>query len=339
MRALAASAVPGRAGRYAVSVEEAAGALVAGQLVAFPTETVYGLGAHAFDTAAVCRIFEVKGRPRTDPIICHVPTQEAAERLVRLKPQGMALLRRLSERFWPGPLTIVARACPELPDEITSGTGFVGVRCPDHALALELLTAAGVPVAAPSANRFGHVSPTRAEHVMNDLGDHEIYVLRGAEGASCCEVGIESTVVKIDEEASIAAQGCNPTCAQAAPLRAPGCHHPRPRRASSSSSAAAASPRPSSRAGSPRAARAEARAEARAASASCCTRPPAPLRTTPPRCSPPPPPPPPPLRPPHLSWPSTAWLTLRWRSRCARTRAARAAPQPAPPSPLDEAPP
>ena len=83
---------------------------MAGQLVAFPTETVYGLGAHAFDTAAVCRIFEVKGRPRTDPIICHVPTQEAAERLVRLKPQGMALLRRLSERFWPGPLTIVAPA-------------------------------------------------------------------------------------------------------------------------------------------------------------------------------------------------------------------------------------
>lgn len=289
MRAPSASAVPGRAGRYAVSVEEAARALVAGQLVAFPTETVYGLGAHAFDTAAVCRIFEVKGRPRTDPIICHVPTQEAAERLVRLQPRGMALLRRLSERFWPGPLTIVARACPELPDEITSGTGFVGVRCPDHGLALELLTAAGVPVAAPSANRFGHVSPTRAEHVMDDLGDHEIYVLRGAEGESCCEVGIESTVVKIDEEAR-PARGCHrsrlqpchrsrlppchrsrlPPCApQAAALRSPpcsqACHAPMPpchapRRASSSSSAAAGSPRPSSRAGSPRAARTMARA-------------------------------------------------------------------------------
>ena len=239
MRAPAASAVPGRAGRYAVSVEEAAHALVAGQLVAFPTETVYGLGAHAFDTAAVCRIFEVKGRPRTDPIICHVPTQEAAERLVRLEPRGMALLRRLSERFWPGPLTIVARACPELPDEITAGTGFVGVRCPDHALALELLTAAGVPVAAPSANRFGHVSPTRAKHVMNDLGAHEIYVLRGAEGESCCEVGIESTVVKIDEEASIRAQGCNPRAPrlqpyalQVATIHAPGepAHRPPPRR-------------------------------------------------------------------------------------------------------------
>ena len=355
MRAPAASAVPGRAGRYAVSVEEAACALVAGQLVAFPTETVYGLGAHAFDTAAVCRIFEVKGRPRTDPIICHVPTQEAAERLVRLKPSGMALLRRLSERFWPGPLTIVARACPELPDEITSGTGFVGVRCPDHALALELLTAAGVPVAAPSANRFGHVSPTRAEHVMNDLGAHEIYVLRGAEGESCCEVGIESTVVKIDEEASIGAQGCNPTCLQAATLRAPGCHHTRPRRASSSSSVAAGSPRPSSRAGSPRA--------ATAASASCCTRPPAPPRTTPPRCSPPlppPPPPPRPPRPPRLPWRSTAWQTLRWRSRRAHMRAARTprarhahathtprtrrahatrTPCAPPPSPLEEAPP
>jgi len=183
-------------------VEEAASALVAGQLVAFPTETVYGLGAHAFDTAAVCRIFEVKGRPRTDPLICHVPTQEAAERLVQLQPHGLAMMRRLSERFWPGPLTVVAPACAELPDEITSGTGFVGVRCPSHKLALELLEAAGVPVAAPSANRFGHVSPTRAEHVMDDLGGHDIYVLRGAAGEACCEVGIESTVLKIDEEAS-----------------------------------------------------------------------------------------------------------------------------------------
>ena len=184
-------------------MDEAGRALAAGELVAFPTETVFGLGANAFNVAAVCRIFEVKGRPRTDPLIVHVPTVDAAERLVRLQPRGLALMRKLAASFWPGPLTLVAPAGADIPDEITSGTGFVGLRIPAHEQARSLLSAAGVPVAAPSANRFGHVSPTRAEHVMSDLGAHQIWVLRAADGdETSCGVGIESTVLKIDESTS-----------------------------------------------------------------------------------------------------------------------------------------
>lgn len=201
--AAASSSGSPRLGRYATSVEEAGRALADGELVAFPTETVFGLGANAFNVAAVCRIFEVKGRPRTDPLIVHVPTVDAAERLVRLEPRGLALMRKLAASFWPGPLTLVAPASADIPDEITSGTGFVGLRVPAHEQARSLLSAAGVPVAAPSANRFGHVSPTRAEHVMSDLGAHQIWVLRAADGdETSCGVGIESTVLKIDESAS-----------------------------------------------------------------------------------------------------------------------------------------
>ena len=204
-----------RQGAYIQSIDEAAGALRAGRLVAFPTETVYGLGAHAFDNDAVASIFTVKGRPRSDPLIVHVSSAEAAEELVRLDDAGLAVMRELMESFWPGPLTLVAPACPELPPAVTAGTGFVGVRCPDHARAVELLKAAAVPVAAPSANRFGHVSPTRPEHVMDDLGDHDIFVLLPAEeteedvaarivdadaAAICCDVGIESTVLKVDAD-------------------------------------------------------------------------------------------------------------------------------------------
>lgn len=215
----------GGRGQYIDSVDVAAAALRDGELVAFPTETVYGLGAHAFDADAVARIFEVKGRPRTDPLIVHVPTAEAAEALVRLDAEALALMRRLAARFWPGPLTLVAPACADLPSAVTANSGFVGVRCPAHSRAMELLRTAAVPVAAPSANRFGHVSPTKAEHVMDDLGAHAIFVLRPqpdattAEGASaadaagggggtatnaavaCCDVGIESTVAKIDASA------------------------------------------------------------------------------------------------------------------------------------------
>lgn len=166
-------------GVYLDSVSSAASALRDGQLVAFPTETVYGLGAHAFDANACARIFRVKGRPRSDPLIVHVDSALAAEPLVTLGSEGLALLRRLADAFWPGPLTLVAPANPSLPTEVTAGSGFVGVRCPNHSLALRLLSEARVPVAAPSANRFGHVSPTRAEHVMDDLGESDIFVLRG----------------------------------------------------------------------------------------------------------------------------------------------------------------
>lgn len=194
-----ANAAREQLGQYIDSVSMAAAALRDGKLVAFPTETVYGLGAHAFDARACARIFEVKGRPRSDPLIVHVHTPQAAEQLVQLQAEGLDMFRRLSERFWPGPLTIVAPACAALPVEVTSGSGFVGVRCPHHKLAIQLLEEAAVPVAAPSANRFGHVSPTRPEHVMDDLGAHAIYVLRHSESEGCCAVGIESTVLKLNE--------------------------------------------------------------------------------------------------------------------------------------------
>ena len=190
-------------GRFIDSIDEAAAALRSGGLVAFPTETVYGLGAHAFDADAVARIFTVKGRPRSDPLIVHVPTPVAAEALVTLDAKGLALMRRLMASFWPGPLTLVAPACPALPPAVTAGSGFVGVRCPAHARAVALLKAAALPVAAPSANRFGHVSPTKAEHVMDDLGAHDILVLRPSADdlGACCDVGIESTVLKLDAAA------------------------------------------------------------------------------------------------------------------------------------------
>ena len=188
----------GQCGRFLDSIDLAAAALGEGRLVAFPTETVYGLGAHAFDAAAVARIFAVKGRPKSDPLIVHVPSAAVAEPLVMLDDAGRELMHQLMADFWPGPLTLVAPACPTLPPIVTAGTGFVGVRCPAHRRAVELLQAAGVPVAAPSANRFGHVSPTRPEHVMDDLGDHPILVLRPEPGDPPCDVGIESTVLKLD---------------------------------------------------------------------------------------------------------------------------------------------
>jgi len=173
-------------GRYLESVSEAAALLAAGELVAFPTETVYGLGANARNAAALGRIFEVKGRPKTDPLIVHVATAADAEPLLAMEsPDSLALLRALAADFWPGPLTIVAPMAPDLPTLLSAGTGSVGVRCPSHARARQLIAEAGVPVAAPSANRFGHVSPTKPEHVMSDLGTSRVFVLRDAPGASC----------------------------------------------------------------------------------------------------------------------------------------------------------
>lgn len=189
-------------------------------------ETVYGLGANALNVDAVLSIFAHKGRPLTDPLIVHVPDLEAALRLIELDPACEAVYRALAARFWPGPLTLVAKAGPSIPPQVTAGTGFVGVRVPAHATARALLVAAGVPVAAPSANRFGHVSPTRAVHVADDLGACPIGLVlgegvreyeewaaaRGAAGGPggvaastasssgpvTCSVGIESTVVKVE---------------------------------------------------------------------------------------------------------------------------------------------
>ena len=170
-----------------MSVERAAELIRAGKLVAFPTETVYGLGANALDAAAVARIFEAKGRPRTSPLIVHVDSIAMARGLASRWPDAAETLTR---RFWPGPLTLVVPKRPLIPDEATAGLQTVGLRMPAHPLALALIRAAGVPIAAPSANRFTQLSPTAAAHVPGELAD---YVLDG--GPS--RVGIESTVVSL----------------------------------------------------------------------------------------------------------------------------------------------
>ncbi|MER7199561.1 threonylcarbamoyl-AMP synthase [Streptomyces sp. CB01635] len=169
-------------------IEKAAGVLRAGGLVALPTETVYGLGANAEDPAAVARIFQVKGRPPTHPLIVHISAAEQLDDWVQEVP---ATARLLAEHFWPGPLTLVLRRGPRVPLEATGGLETVAVRVPDHPVALALLSAFGGGVTAPSANRFGSVSPTTVDHVRAELGDEVDFVLDGGP----CEVGVESTIV------------------------------------------------------------------------------------------------------------------------------------------------
>jgi L-threonylcarbamoyladenylate synthase len=173
-----------------VSIAAAAAVLRAGGLVAFPTETVYGLGADALDPAAVRRIYEAKGRPAFNPIIVHVAGEEHARRLTRRWP---AAATRLAHRFWPGPLTIVLPKDVSVPDIVTAGLDAVGIRVPAHPVALALIRAADLPVAAPSANRFTQVSPTTAEHVAHSLGDRLDILLDGGSA----RVGIESTVIDL----------------------------------------------------------------------------------------------------------------------------------------------
>ena len=170
-----------------MSVERAAALIRAGKLVAFPTETVYGLGANALDPAAVERIFTAKGRPRTSPLIVHVDSIEMARGLAARWPPAAETLAR---RYWPGPLTLVVPKRAEIPDIVTAGLPTVGLRMPAHPLALELIRAAGVPIAGPSANRFTELSPTAAGHVPESLAD---YVLDGGPA----RVGIESTVLSL----------------------------------------------------------------------------------------------------------------------------------------------
>jgi L-threonylcarbamoyladenylate synthase len=172
-----------------VTLERAAELIREGELVAFPTETVYGLGANALDAAAVAKIFAMKGRPASSPLIVHVASIEMARGIVRAwPPQAEAL----AQRYWPGPLTLVLPKSPAIPGIVTAGLETVGVRVPSHSIALQLIEAAGVPIAAPSANRFTGLSPTTAEHVREAFGD-ALPILDGGP----CQVGIESTVVSI----------------------------------------------------------------------------------------------------------------------------------------------
>jgi L-threonylcarbamoyladenylate synthase len=143
-------------------VQKAANLIRNGGLVAFPTETVYGLGANALNEDAVKSIFVAKGRPLTDPLIVHIAETNQVYELVELNSAELFLFDTLISSFWPGPLTLIVKASPKIPLLVTADTGFVGVRRPNHPLAVKLLAAAGLPIAAPSANRFGHVSPTTA---------------------------------------------------------------------------------------------------------------------------------------------------------------------------------
>jgi L-threonylcarbamoyladenylate synthase len=172
------------------SIAQAAQILRSGGLVAFPTETVYGLGANALAPAAVAGIFAAKGRPGTNPVIVHVGSMTEAVGLANSWP---ALATTLAERFWPGPLTMVVPAGPRIPPVVTAGGPTVGLRMPAHPVALRLLEAAGVPIAAPSANRSSQISPTRAEHVLASLGGRIPLILDGGQ----CPGGIESTVIDL----------------------------------------------------------------------------------------------------------------------------------------------
>ena len=164
-----------------------------GEIIAIPTETVYGLAANAFNTRAVARIFEIKSRPYFDPLIVHSHSIESIEReIVKEFPKKA---KKLAEKFWPGPLTLVLPKHSRVPDIITSGLPTVGVRIPNHRLTLSLLKFLDFPLAAPSANPFGYISPTTASHVDSQLGIHIPYILDG--GSS--KVGIESTIVGFDE--------------------------------------------------------------------------------------------------------------------------------------------
>jgi len=167
--------------------------LRAGELVAFPTETVYGLGADASSAAAVKKIFAAKGRPASHPVIVHIADMSELKHWAAEVPRAAWLL---AEKFWPGPLTMVLKRAAHVHDVISGGQNTVGLRVPSHPVAQQLLKAFGGGIAAPSANRFGKLSPTTAAHVREELGDAVRIVLDGG----ACEVGIESTIVDLSRE-------------------------------------------------------------------------------------------------------------------------------------------
>jgi L-threonylcarbamoyladenylate synthase len=175
------------------ALREAAGILRTGGTVAIPTETVYGLGANALDAEAVAKIFAAKERPGWDPLIVHVSDREMLRRVAEVPDLLAQNVEVLVERFWPGPLTLLLPRTSEVPDAVTAGRRLVGVRMPGHPVALELIRRAGLPVAAPSANRFGRISPTTAAHVLEDLDGRIDAALDG--GATT--VGVESTVLDV----------------------------------------------------------------------------------------------------------------------------------------------
>ncbi len=174
-------------------IERAANLLREGEIVVFPTETVYGLGAGAFQPAALERIFAAKGRPFSDPLIVHIADRHDLEQLTTSIPEQA---KRLAQAFWPGPLTLILPKGPRVPHLVTAGLETVAIRMPRHHVALALIRALGSPIAAPSANRFMHVSPTTAQHAYTDLAGRVPLVL----DAGPCDIGVESTVLDLCSE-------------------------------------------------------------------------------------------------------------------------------------------
>lgn len=169
-------------------VQKAKALLEKGELVAIPTETVYGLAANALDPVAVLKIFEAKKRPFFDPLIVHIPGSSAVSRYAAAFPEWAS---ELIEEFWPGPLTILTTKSSAIPDIVTSGLDIVGLRVPNHPLTLDLLSSLDFPLAAPSANPFGYISPTTPKHVWDQLQGEIPYILDGG----ICDVGVESTII------------------------------------------------------------------------------------------------------------------------------------------------
>lgn len=202
------------------SIHEAAEVIKNGGVVAFPTETVYGLGANALNPEAVVKIFSLKERPNFDPLIVHISSIDQIERLTSTNDKRAY---HLASKFWPGPLTIVLPKKPVVPDIVTSGLPTVGIRMPDNEIALKLIEISGCPIAAPSANKFGRISPTRAEHVIKQLKGVDI-ILDG--GPS--KVGIESTVITLDRHGFIILREGFVTASQLSEVVQQSPHKPKP---------------------------------------------------------------------------------------------------------------
>ena len=182
------------------AIKSAAQTIKNGGIVAFPTETVYGVGASAFDPDAIIRIYEIKKRPRFDPLIVHISSLADLEELtLGIDKQCATLI----EKFWPGPLTLVLNKSSNVPDIVTAGLNTIAVRMPDHKIALELVTESGVPIAAPSANMFGSLSPTAAEHVIKQLGEKVDIIIDGGK----TKIGVESTILDMTGEPTILRPG------------------------------------------------------------------------------------------------------------------------------------
>jgi L-threonylcarbamoyladenylate synthase len=176
------------------SIEKAVALLRKGDVVAFPTETVYGLGADATNPYAVAKIFEIKKRPKFDPLIVHISDREWVSRIAESVPREA---RMLIDRFWPGPLTLILEKKEIIPGIVTAGLGTVGIRMPSHPVAIDLIRSFGGPIAAPSANPFGYMSPTKARHVATLLDENVPLILDG--GDSACAYGLESTIVSFKD--------------------------------------------------------------------------------------------------------------------------------------------